>query len=67
MNLYEIKTGYVGESYERCYVWADSEERAKQLFKETSLADIRSFKILLTSDQQEFVTILSDSGWEVQE
>lgn len=31
MKLYEIVNGYIGESYVRCYAWAESTEQALTL------------------------------------
>lgn len=34
MKLYEVRNGYTGESYVRCYVVAQTEERAIELARE---------------------------------
>lgn len=31
MKLYEIKNGYIGESYVRCYAWAHDERHALKM------------------------------------
>ena len=64
MSLFEITTGYMGESFERCYVWAESKERAIEMFRakfpnrEPKLCDR-----LLSFDDAEFITKLDDSGF----
>ena len=68
MNLYEITTGWTGESYERCYVWAPDEHIACELFHE-KYGDTRdsvrtSVKFLFSADAEPFVTELSTEGWE---
>jgi len=35
MKLFEATNGYIGESYTRCYVIAESEEQALKLAKES--------------------------------
>jgi len=74
-ELYVITTGYTGESYERCYVWADNEESARKLFDEQfgvggkglgSMAARRVAAVerLFSMDDSEFITKLSDSGFD---
>jgi hypothetical protein len=71
MNLYELTTGYIGESYERSYAWAESEEHARQLFDamQQSMADrfkpckCESCTLLFSAKEKAFVTKPSDSGW----
>jgi hypothetical protein len=66
VNLYEITTGWCGESYERCYVWAPDEHTAATLFTEKypDKAIRGELRHLMTWDDEPFVTDLSDSGWE---
>jgi hypothetical protein len=66
MNLYEITTGWTGESYERCYVWAPDEHVACELFAEKypEKASRAQVKHLLCDGDESFVTDLSDSGFE---
>ncbi len=66
MTLYEALTGWMGESHERCYIWAWDEEAARKLFAATyPHRELRELKILLGSqDDQPMITKLSDCGWE---
>ena len=66
MCLYVIYTGYTGCSYERCYVWASSEQRAIELFKEKHPRRIfKSIGLLFCRANPEFVTELSDEGFDI--
>lgn len=65
MKLFEITTSHWGNSYERAYVWAKDEQRARDLFskehKDRKAHDVRE---LLDCDDNELVTKLSTDGWE---
>jgi hypothetical protein len=65
MSLYEIQTGYVGESFVRCYIWTYSEPEALIMFK-TKYSDqkVKQIKRLFSAGAEPFVTDLSDSGFE---
>ena len=75
MILFEIETGYVGESYERCYAWAVNELDARAMFahaQEEKTGEpgtpkgprtIRAIKALFPNDMCQFITDLSDSGF----
>ena len=74
-RLYEATNGYLGESYVRCYAWADSPDEAAQLAEEAFRADAQGqpsptyyTRIRLTqlfaADAPSFVTVPSDEGWE---
>lgn len=68
MNLYEITTGSVGMSYERCYAWVPSVDIAEGMFKEkypNKTIDVIS--ILFNYERSEFITNLSTEGWEWNE
>ncbi len=65
MNLYEVQTGWVGESYERCYVWATDEDEARSLFATKfpqKKADVVQH-LLCGDNPAPFITDLSDCGW----
>lgn len=79
--LFEITTGYMGEGYERCYVWAGDEESARQMFQQAYGTDdgyrvanlnppkpreIVEIKKLFSSDDEDFVSEMSDSGIVVE-
>ena len=70
MKLYEIQTGYMGCSYERCYVWAESQERAVELFNSNFAGQAprerepREINLVLDAGDPEFITRLSDEGFE---
>lgn len=80
-SLFEIETGYIGESYERCHIWADSAEQAARIFDRVYGDDgtrvatlnpslprkIHSLKLLFSADSPEFITVLSDSGFDLVE
>lgn len=65
MKLFEITTSHWGNSYERAYVWAKDEQRARDLFarenKDRKAHDVRE---LLDCDDNEMITKLSSDGWE---
>jgi len=73
MILFEIETGYMGYSYERCYVWAESEAAARQMFFDTEVyksvipnekRKIRVITKLFDASFPAFITQLSDSGFD---
>lgn len=67
MNLYEVATTRLGESYVRSYVWAAAREDAAEMFK----AKYPEFEILgvprclFESDCEPFVSVPSDTGFEM--
>lgn len=64
MKLYEIYTGETGESYERCYAWAEDQFAAVILFKvKYPHKNLREIVECFSGDSLEFITELSDSGW----
>lgn len=65
MNLYEITTGRCGESYERCYVWAEDEESARMIFAVVHGRDHRcdGVNLLFRSESSAFCTGISDNGF----
>ena len=66
-TLYEITTGWTGESYERCYAWASDEAEAERLYLDKAVSCHRPiFRItkLFSAEDKSFVTNLSDCGWE---
>lgn len=66
MNLYEARTGMTGESYVRCYVWAESEFAARLLVlaRHGEGCRVREIELLFGADSGPFCTALSDNGWE---
>jgi hypothetical protein len=69
VNLYEITTGYTGESYCRAYAWAKDDVEALKLFWETNPGVPTSsrgpvVKLILKHDDKPFCTRLSSSGWD---
>jgi len=63
MGLFEIATGYIGCSYERCYVWAETRERAAELFREQHTErEIEEVALIVHCDDGEFITELNDEG-----
>lgn len=63
-TLYEITTGNVGESYVRCYVWADSTGEATMLFKTKHPGENqRTCTAIFTERDASFCTALTDHGW----
>lgn len=65
MTLFEITTGWIGESYERAYVWAESEEYARSLFEavHSPKRSIAHCEAKLSSSDEGFITELSDCGF----
>lgn len=76
MHLYEATNGWMGESYTRCYVWAENEilarELAIQAFQKRSeyasnplFSEISSIFRLFSASDPSFVTKVSDSGFNL--
>ncbi len=64
MKLFEIRTDYTGESYERCYVWAPGEILAREAFGKLHVdRKIETCEQILTSENGPFITGLSNSGF----
>jgi hypothetical protein len=70
MTLYEVLNGHIGESYVRCYVWAETPERALELANEqhrkkykTDLSEMCIARPLFSSNSAEFATEFNDAGW----
>lgn len=67
MYLFEIRTGYIGESYVRAYAWAESPEQAKELFyKRNPDVSVGSLIVetLMDDGAETFCTKACDHGWE---
>jgi hypothetical protein len=64
MKLFELTNGYTGESYVRCYAWAADEAHARILYELRHGAEPREVRELFDWEMREFITDLSDSGWE---
>jgi hypothetical protein len=63
MTLFEATTGRVGESYERCYVWAASEADARDVYRARHGGLGSAIRELFRSDAAPFCTGLTDHGW----
>lgn len=64
MTLFEITTGFTGMAYERCYVWAESEERARKMYAEAFPGcRFRACEAVLSSTDGEFITQLNTEGF----
>lgn len=64
MGLYEIATGYIGCSFERCYVWASSKERSIEIFKSRfTHREPKEVNLVVASTDSEFITELCDEGF----
>jgi hypothetical protein len=69
--LFCIETGFTGESYERAYVWTEGTDlpeaidQAREMFQERHPNRVVvNIEQLLTSDDEPFVTELSDCGFD---
>jgi hypothetical protein len=63
-SLFEVRTDKNGYSYERAYVWADSEEHARKLFAEKHGQELAVKVIpLFAAYEDPFCTALSDEGF----
>lgn len=72
--LFEATNGYTGNSYVRCYVWADSEEEAMVLARAafSQPEALRNdggpkgvtIERLFQEDTPSFATVVSDDGWD---
>ena len=64
MTLFEIRTGYIGESYERAYVWCENVDEARVMYdmkhKGRPFMEIEE---LFSADSVRFVTKLSSDGF----
>lgn len=72
MILFEVTNNWATiRSYYRCYVWARNETRALHMaihkfrLAKENFAEM-SIKPLFASDAKEFITEISDEGWEVK-
>lgn len=64
MGLYEIATGFIGCSFERCYVWAASKERAVEIFKKRFTdREPKEVNLVVAATDWEFITELCDEGF----
>jgi hypothetical protein len=72
-SLYEFLNGHIGESYVRCYVWADSEEEARTLALQSFWSEkgtggsIVRMRKLFDADAPSFATQQSDTGFNDDE
>jgi len=67
MNLYEVRNGYMGESYVRVYVWCEgidvAREMASKIDEKWQAADELEVEFLFSEHSVPFITLPSDSGW----
>lgn len=64
MKLYEICDGRIGCSYQRSYIWADSDLQAEELFKKKNpTREIKTKRILLYASSPPFATEMNDEGF----
>lgn len=75
--LYEVTNGWMGESYLRCYAWADSEEEALDLAQArfaqraeskgspefSARGKLSCMRLFAAEGSDSFATLVSDSGW----
>jgi hypothetical protein len=65
MKLFEIRTGHVGCSYERVYVYCKDEAEAVKMFNdkypENKCEEIRE---LFDTSSKPFITNKNDEGWK---
>jgi hypothetical protein len=74
MKLFEITTGWMGMSYERCYAWAETEAQALKMFndmvagepKYANRADRIEVLELFDATAAPFITVLSSEGFELE-
>ena len=64
MNLYEIRTGGAGLSYERVYIWTLTKKRAEEIFYNEFDQAPDEIKTLFAASALEFITEPSDEGWK---
>jgi hypothetical protein len=74
MTLFVLVTGGIGESYERCYVWAHDRAHAFQLawpicqakYHDITEEEVRALEIhaLFDASAAPFCSPLSDSGFD---
>lgn len=63
-KLYEICTGRIGCSYERAYVWADTDADAERLFRERNPGkDVKHKRVLFYASSSPFSTKANDEGF----
>lgn len=63
-KLYEICDGRIGCSYNRSYVWADTDHEAEALYLAMNPGkEIRTKRVLLYASSPSFATKLDDEGF----
>jgi len=63
-KLYEICTGRMGFSYERSYVWADTDAEAERLFLAANPGrSIMHKRVLFYASSPPFATKVNDEGF----
>lgn len=67
-SLFVITNGMYGESYVRCYAWAESEDHARQMYEAKHPGErIGDCDELFRFDDAAFITEMSDCGFEFSE
>lgn len=76
MYLFEVTNGFIGESYIRVYVWADSEEAALAFARQTYQDNAKNYgehywsnlhcRKLFSQTDSSFCTLPDDAGWETE-
>jgi len=63
-KLYEICDGRMGCSYQRSYIWADTDHEAEKLFLEANPErTIKTKRVLLYAHSPAFATKMDDEGF----
>lgn len=63
MQLYEATNGHIGESYVRCYVWAESEQEARDMIVRSRGTQWLHVRKLFDANDAAFITRATDHGW----
>lgn len=64
MHLFEVTNGFVGCSYKRCYIWANSVTEAIELIPAKMERPVQLKEMLNTDLTCPFVTEICDEGFE---
>lgn len=66
MNLWEITNGHIGESYVRCYAWAEDELLAVEMCVKKNGGQSSDYEAVRLFGQNDdaFCTTLNDGGWD---
>lgn len=71
MKLYEVADGSMGFSYSRCYVLAETEDRAIEIAKATRVSELSGFTyqatLVLDDFSSEFCSEWNDEGFVIKD